>query len=295
MDKVILKDRYLKGQKEFFKGKNRKIVYFCLGLLQASCSSSSSTPAPTSSIRGEYLFRYQNEVAVVLEPMAPLERSLYPWEENYPSVHPKITKEFFRCRGNFSHPPRVVQKGKEWESYYDCGGTQKHSLPLRDEKEFIYPILIDLLNEIQVKTGKRVVVTCGHCCPEHALYLDSSPANQTSKHLIGAEVDFYVEGLERQPEKIVEIILAFYRERPKYKGLKEFQEFKRYDKGETNVRTLPWYNKEIFVKVCREGEGRDFDNQHAYPYLSIQVRYDWDLKEKVVYSWEKAFRQFYRW
>lgn len=227
--------------------------------------------------------------------MTPLERPLYPWEEKYSSIHPKITKQFFRCKGNFLNPVRVVQKGKEWERYYDCGGIQKHSLPLRDQQEFIYPILIDLLNEIQIKTGKRVVITCGHCCPEHAMYLDSSSANQTSKHQIGAEVDFYVEGLERHPEKIVEIILAFYREQPKYKGLKEYQEFKRYEKGEVNVSMLPWYNKEIFVKVFKETEGRDFDNQHSYPYLSIQVRYDWDLKERVAYSWEKAFRQFYRW
>lgn len=168
-------------------------------------------------------------------------------------------------------------------------------MPLRAQQEFIYSILIDLLNEIQIKTGRRVVITCGHCCPEHSLYLDASPINQTSKHLIGAEVDFYVEGLEKEPEKVVEIILAFYREQLKYKGLKEFQEFKRYEKGETNVTLLPWYNKEIFVKIFNETEGRDFDNRHPYPYVSIQVRYDWDLKEKVVYSWEKAFRQFYRW
>lgn len=168
-------------------------------------------------------------------------------------------------------------------------------LPLKDKKEFIYPILIDLLNAIQTKTGKRVVITCGHCCPEHSAYLDPSVSNQASKHMLGAEVDFYVEGMESQPEKIIALIQAYYKEEPKYRGLKNFIEFKRFEKETTNVSTPPWYNQEIFIKLYRKNEGRDGDNRHPYPYLSLQVRYDWDLDQKVTYSWDKAYGNFLRW
>ena len=67
----------------------------------------------------------------------------------------------------------MVTKEKEIARYYDCGGPEKHSLPLREKKEFyLHSILIILLNYLQIQTGKRVVITCGHCCPEHNAYLD---------------------------------------------------------------------------------------------------------------------------
>ena len=49
------------------------------------------------------------------------------------------------------------------------------------------------------------------------------------------KLTFYVQGMEDQPEKIVNLIMAYYLEQPKYSGLKEFQEFKRFDKETTNV------------------------------------------------------------
>lgn len=265
-------------------------IYF---LLLTSCSSSS--PPSSGPLKGEYIFRNHDEVLVQVEPMIPQKRALYPWEEVHSSNYPKITKEFFRCKGSSFNPVHLVPGKKEVARYYDCGGPQKHSLPLRDGKESIYPILIDLLNHIQTKTGKRIVITCGHCCPEHNTYLDSSTSNQASKHMLGAEVDFYVQGMENQPEKIVDLIIAYYKEQPKYKGLKDFEEFSRFDKEKTNVSTPPWYNKEIFIKLARKNECRDDDNRHPYPYLTLQVRYDWDLDQKVTYTWDKAFRNFHRW
>jgi hypothetical protein len=270
------------------------VLLLLMGFLQGCSSSSSSLPS-SSPLRGEYIFRHHDESLVQVEPMVSLKRAAYPWEEDRHCSYPKITKDFFRCKGSSLNPVHLVQKEKEIVRYYDCGGPQRHSLPLRDQKEFIYPVLIDLLNYIQTQTGKRVVITCGHCCPEHNTYLDPSQANQASKHMLGAEVDFYVQGMEQQPEKVIELIFAYYREQPKYKGLKEFEEFKRYEKEEKNVSYLPWYNKEIFIKLFKKNEGRDFDNRHPYPYVSIQVRYDWDLDEKVTYSWDKAFHNFLRW
>ncbi|WP_068468943.1 hypothetical protein [Candidatus Protochlamydia phocaeensis] len=274
----------------------RKVLIGFLALLMLlSCSSSKPSSPLSPPLKGEYLYRHHGESLFQVEPMAPLKRESYPWEERKGGVYPAITKDFFRCKGSSLNPVHFVQKEKELVRYYDCGGPQRHSLPLRENKEFIYPILIDLLNYLQDKTGKRIVITCGHCCPDHNLYLDPSPANQASKHLLGAEVDFYIQGMEQQPEAVVNLILAYYKENPKYKGLSDFEEFKRYDKGDSRTAIQPWYNKEIFIKLFKKTEGRDFDNRHPYPYISIQVRYDWDLQEKVIYTWDKAFRNFHRW
>lgn len=258
------------------------------------CSSNNSS-TPVAAPRGEYLYRHHNEELFLVDPMLSVKREAYPWQEDKGCVHPKITKEFFRCKGSGSNPIKIVQKGSEILGYFDCGGSQRHGLPLNNQKEFIYPILIDLLNYVQMKTGKKVVITCGHCCPEHNMYLDASPSNQASKHLIGAEVDFYVQGMEYNPEAIVELLQVYYKEQPKYKDLKDYTIFKRYEGECTNVSIVPWYNKEIFVKLVKKWEGRDYDNQHPYAYITIQVRHDWDLQERVNYTWEKAFRNFHRW
>lgn len=113
--------------------------------------------------------------------------------------------------------------------------------------------------------------------------------------MLGAEVDFYVQGMELQPDAVVDLILGYFREQAKYEGLSDFQEFKRYEKPLQNVSIPPWYNKEVFIKLIQKHEGRDLDNRHPYPYISIQVRYDFDKREPVSYTWDKAFRNFHRW
>lgn len=207
----------------------------------------------------------------------------YSWEERYVGRLPRINKEFFRCRGSYSNAPRDIQEGnRDKGQYVDCGGSAQHGLPLKDEQEFVYPVLIDILNTLQEKTGKRVVITCGHRCPLHNSYADSSPSNRASKHMIAAEVDFYVEGMESQPEKIVELILKLYPE----------ESFHRYTKQDTNVRIQPWYNHEIFVKLYQRDEGRDLDNRHSYPYIGVQVRSH--EGKRVSYTWEQATRYYRR-
>lgn len=270
------------------------LLLFILFISFTGCSSSSNS-SPASVPRGEYLYRKHNEELFTVEPLLAQQRELYPWEIDKGGAFPKITKEFFRCKGCSLNPVRMVQNRNDIQRYFDCGGSQRHSLPLRNQKEFIYPILIDLLNYVQTQTGKRVVITCGHCCPDHSLYLDSTPANQCSKHLIGAEVDFYVQDMEFEPEKVIDLIQRYYQEQPKYQGMADYREFKRYDGAKTNVSITPWYNKEIFIKLVKKWEGRDFDNRHPYPYITVQVRYDWDLQERVNYSWDSAFRNFHRW
>jgi len=106
--------------------------------------------------------------------------------------------------------------------------------------------------------------------------------------MIGAEVDFYVQGMESRPEEVINVIKAYYKEQPLY------QEFDRLNRGEWNVSTPPWYNREILIKLYTRAEGRDFDNRHPYPYISIQVRNDRETKEKVISSWQKAFNGYRR-
>jgi len=86
--------------------------------------------------------------------------------------------------------------------------------------------------------------------------------------MIGAEVDFYIEDVD--PLLIIETLQKFYN-----------KPFLRYTKGDLNVKTEAWYNDELFIKLYLPGEGRDRDNQHSFPYIGIQVRFDKERKQKV--------------
>jgi len=211
----------------------------------------------------------------------------YPWEAAHKENISPITKEYFRCKGFTLNPPLPIMKqGQLIENIFDCRGT--HSLPIKHNQEHIYPILIKLLNEIQRKTTKPVIITSGHRCPQHNRYVDPSMNNRGSKHQIGAEVAFYVAGLENEPEKILDIIFQFYQSHPHYTAEKSsYCVFQRYEKT-TNVRTAPWFNKEIFVKLFLPDEGRNAENTHPFPYISIQVRFDQDTNMRVIYSEKEA-------
>lgn len=273
------------------------IVLFLSLALLTGCNSSQNENVPRSNdanVVGEYIYRMDGEHS--FDPAQPLRRNppAYPWDAGNSGPLPKLTKEYFRCKGSSLNPVRIAEQNGKMVRFYDCGGVEKHSLSLKDGKEFVYPILIQLVNYIQTKTGKKVVITSGHRCPEHNSYVDAAQENQTSKHMIGAEVSFYVQSLENNPDRVVKLIQEYYTSNPKYKGKKDYLEFKRYEKNDTNVSTQPWYNKEVFIKLFKKKEGRDFDNRHPYPYISIQVRYDEDKREKVVYDWNQAYRNYLR-
>lgn len=275
--------------------KNFIHIFFLLFFYSCSTSQHSEEEKMRQlNAKGEFIYRHSHEHLCKTETLKHRFREKYPWEETYIGNYGKITKDFFRCKGSSLNPPQVEEKrGAAPLHHLDCGGARKHSLPLKEDREFIYPILIDLLNHIQTHTGERVLITCGHRCPEHNTYADPSPLNRSSKHMIGAEVDFYVQGMEHQPHKVVQLIIDYFKQKEPYRGHKEYEDFLRYDK-ETNVSTPPWYNKEIFIKLFDKTEGRDLDNQHPYPYLCIQVRFDRDLSEKVVYSWDRALHGYKR-
>jgi len=270
----------------------KKLLNLLTLLCLAGCGSSED--GSNGHVSGEYIGRMHDEYHFLPEPPEKIAVAPYPWEDEDAGIHGKITKEFFRCKGSTLNQPRVVQENSESKRYFDCGGADAHSLPLSEGKEFVYPILINLLNDLQKQTGKRVIITSGHRCPDHNTYVDPSKGNRFSKHQVGAEVSFYVRGLESQPEKVIALLQKYYQETPKYQGLKEYLEFKRWDKP-TDVSTPPWYNHEVFIKLYQKQEGRNLDNRHPYSYVSIQVRYDFDAMEKVNYSWDKAFRNYMRW
>ncbi len=269
----------------------------CIFLL-ASCSGfekSEYDKVRRENSHGEYIYRKSDSNVFSIEEPSLRKRDPYPWEDSISSNLAKITKDHFRCRGSYSNPPILEEdKSNEVHSFTDCEGSSKHSLSIIHGKEGVYPVLIDLLNYLQNKLKRKVIITCGYRCPIHNTYVDRSKENRISKHMIGAEVDFYVQNMEDKPQEVIEYIFQFYKERPGYRGEKQFEEFLRYDKDDTNVSTLPWYNKEIFIKLFKSNEGRDLDNRHPYPYISIQVKYDRDLKENVFYTWERARQGYHR-
>lgn len=245
----------------------------------------------SANCKGEAIYRAKVDVFYAINPPPHTPRSPYPWESE--SNLPRITKDFFRCKGSTLNPPMmdVADSGTPL-SITDCEGSTRHGLPIISGKEGVYPILVDLLNYIQKKSGKRVIITCGHRCPIHNTYADLSKENRASKHQLGAEVDFYVQGMEERPQEVAGLIMQYFQEVAPYKNEKESREFKRFET--TDLVVQPWMNKEIFLKLLQKHEGRDLDNRHPHPYLSIQVRYDRDSKERVVYNWAKANQNYPR-
>jgi len=277
----------------------RTFYFLFLALSLTSCKEmqSNATTQKETKDHGEYIIRHDCEKRLDFTPPKVQEQKPYPWQENAPkglsqSLH-HLNRDYFRCRGSNLNPTRVLEeKGKETERLTDCGGAEKHSLPLRNEDEYIYPILIELLNHVQQITKKPVVITSAHRCPTHNSYVDPTPQNSASKHMLGAEVDFYIQGLENQPEVAVKIIMDFYKTQARYQLQKEYLEFKRFEK-KSNVQTLPWYNKELFIKVFKAAEGRNYDNRHVHPYVNLQVRFDRERNLAVNFTWEQA-QQFLR-
>jgi hypothetical protein len=252
----------------------------------AACSSKDQKVCK-QRLSGNYVFRLHDEYFFKPSPPLPHSHPSYPWEDKYIGKYPHITKEFFRCKGNPLNPV-VIQTtaGKEPNKYFDCQGGRKHGLPLRDGQEFIYPCLLELLNYLQQQTDQRVIITCGHRCPEHNLYADHKSENWGSKHTIGAEVDFYIEGMENEPQALIPLIEQYYSKT--FPNQSDYICFQRFEKGGLNVSTPPWFNKEIFIKLYLAHEGRDCDNQHPYPYLGIQVRTDRASSTKVSYDPKQA-------
>lgn len=253
-----------------------RLLYFLIFL--ASCQIDST------SIRKERIYRKSSDYFHQPQPPLPKKISSYPWQEKNTGGYSRINKDFFRCKGSSLNPPIEIKNGTGISYLNDCSGN--HSLPLKNGEEFIYPSLIAILNYIQQSLEKKVVVTTGHRCMRHNRYADLRPYNSASKHMVGAEVDFYVLGLENEPMKIIDTIMQYYADKPEYK------KFVRHERKNLDVRTEPWVNKEIFIKLYEADEGRDQDNLHPYPYISIQLRSD-ENQTKVIFDQKQAEKLLY--
>lgn len=256
------------------------VVIGCSGLEHTEkqkIRSSNQSKEPILRHEGECYFAYQ-------APQKKL-RAKYPWEEKFIGQFSRITKDSFRCRGSNINPEKKYGE----ETLTDCGGLLSHSLPVLDGEEFIYPRLIDLLNHLQKVTEKRVVISAGYRCPEHNRYVNPERRNLTSKHQIGAEVDFYIQGLEDAPEEIVKSLMKFYEEdEPQYKH------FRKSIKERNGIKYPIWFNKEIFITINHFQVTQDLDSQFPHPYITIELRHDRDREQRVEYTWQKAHNGYMR-
>lgn len=239
--------------------------------------------------KAEPVLRSSEDFLYHPQPLKHKRRKFYPWESE--TNLPKITKDFFRCKGSVLNSAFFDPSDSEnSKPISDCGGSTSHGFPILYGKENVYPALIELLNFVQKKTGKRVIITSGYRCPEHNTYADPRKEARVSKHQIGAEVDFYVQGMEERPLEIVGILMQYYREKPIFSKDRVYKDF--ISLGKEGGKK--WKNREISIRIYEKDEGRDGDNQHPHPYICVQILQDRKTKERVEYSWKKAHLGYVR-
>ncbi|NGX31742.1 MAG: hypothetical protein K940chlam8_01123 [Chlamydiae bacterium] len=247
------------------------LAYVLIFLSLVSCTSKTSlSELKKQHEKKETILRKSHDKSIFVSQLKQTPAPTYAWSTQFS----KITQAHFECKGSFLNPSKKLDNG---ETLFDCNGKRSHSLPVINDEEWIAPILLTLLNTIQETTERDVIITSGHRCPQHHRYCTNN-TDLYNKHQIGAKVAFYVKGYEYQPQKILDLIFAFYEKK-----------FMRYQK-ETNVSTLPWYNEEIYIKLYNQDEGRNEDNQHPYPYISIQVRKDLATNKNISYDYKTAYK-----
>lgn len=112
------------------KNYTQLLIFFALSLFCIGCSTNEEASIDKKqNQKGEYIYRVHHEYLFTPQPLTKNTPEPYPWENHLVGNYPKITKEFFRCKGSSLNPVRIVQNQKQAERYYDCGGSDKHSLP----------------------------------------------------------------------------------------------------------------------------------------------------------------------
>ncbi|MCH9811166.1 hypothetical protein K0U07_00210 [bacterium] len=224
----------------------------------------------------EKIYRLSHEKVYEEKEQKLVKREPYPWENA--ADFPKITMNMLRCRGCSSNKERT--RGDK--AFTDCNGMKDHGLPYVDGEEFVYPVLVSLLNKVQNSLNKKVVVTSGHRCPKHNDYLNLGKS-RISKYMIGACVDFFIEGMENDAEQIVEEIISLYKE--------DSDNYCHFTKSKSSKGTPSWRNKEISISIQKEGE-HSILYKKDHPVLSISVRYDRQKGEHVHLDWKHAYQGF---
>jgi hypothetical protein len=225
----------------------------------------------------ERIYRLSNQKVYVESAMEIAVKEPYPWESG--TAFSKITVDRFRCQG--SHDRK--EKERDGKIYKDCCGLADHGLPYGDNDEYVYPVMVSLLNKVQKAFNKKVVITAGHRCPAHQAYVTLGKS-KISRYMIGAKVDFYLEGMEQDALTVVEKLKSFYEDD---KGFSEFYEVRNKD------GTRAWHNKEVIFTINTEGEHTVLlGKKHAV--VSIDVRYDRSKSEGIVLDWKRAYEGYIR-
>lgn len=251
-----------------------------LALLLTSCSSATDRQECKRRKNNrveEKIYRLSDEYFYVKDDAILVERDLYPWETK--SSFSKITISDFRCRG--SEKNQKLSIGKEIIS--DCNGLHDHGLPYKNGKEFVYPVLVEILNFVQEATGRQVIVLSGHRCPIHHKYVTSG-RGRLSKHMIGARADFYLKGYKVAGEQILKTIESFYKE--------ESSEYRHFFSIQKKDGGLIYKNKEI--KLYLNSEKNLLIDKIDEQVITIEVCYDREENQEVVLDWDKAYRGYIR-
>ena len=251
-------------------------LYGCSGLEQSEQEKIKKTQALS-----EPILRYRDEkFHAICFPEQKI-RERYSWENTTAHKFPKITKEAFRCKGSGSPKPKI---SRENLAMFDCQGADKHSLPIYEDKEFIYPALLEILNELQDQLKRKVVVTAGHRCYKHQTFLLGTTTGAVTKYVLGAQVDFLIDGIEASSGKIIDCLQEYYK--------RVFPDQKEYQLEKSVIGV--WHNKEISMRVYAKHEGRNEDNTHDLPYLSIELKHDRVLDKKIQVNYQQALSGYYR-
>ncbi|MCH9620946.1 MAG: hypothetical protein S4CHLAM20_03560 [Chlamydiia bacterium] len=257
-----------------------KKILFMIVLCLVGCSSAddrSQGRRMKENKATEKIYRLSHQKFYTEEPAELVKKDPYPWESG--TAFSKITVDSFRCQGRRNHQKRQ-RDGKE---YADCGGLAEHGLPYADKDEFVYSVMIKLLNQVQNAFQKKVVITSGHRCPKHHSYITMGKS-KISRYMIGAKVDFFIEGMEEKPHEIIEKLKSFYKND---QGYSEFREVRNND------GTRSWHNKEVILTINPEGEHTKLQNRN-HPVVSIDVRYDRDKEESIILDWKRAYEGYIR-
>jgi len=267
--------------------------YLCIFLLLAACSgleNSEREKVRKLNAVQEPIYRLSSEKLVIESGGKKELRERYPWEKQSVGNYPQLTKEFFRCKGNYGN----LTLGTGSMARRDCGGIDQHSLPIVNGDEYVYPALLDLLNFVQGELKAKVIVTCGHRCPAHNRYVDPSKRNSMSKHMMGAEVDFYVEGYQRKPFEVVKALMQYYNQHEDFKDIIPFTRFAKSNNAVSKLKNPAWMNREIAIRIYEPGEGRDLDNSHDYTYVNVELKWSRDTKRRLGFNYLIAHQSLLR-
>ena len=198
-------------------------------------------------------------------------RPSYPWDPMLSNT-PRINKYHFCCRGSIEHP--VYQTDKGWFS--DCAGGQVHSLPLREDEEWISPVLIVLLNDLQDYFQTTAQVQCGHCCPIHYRYRIEKGERAVRRHMIGAAVDFTLK------HKSVDDVIPYLIERV---NLYSSHPLSSIDPAYAQAPSA-WKNKHFKIHTL------DNYSQEKSKAIRIEVFHDPILDENIRFQWDATEQLF---